>query len=147
MTLYFEDFPLGRTFELGPIPVEEAEVIAFGLRYDPQPFHTDPQAAAQTPAGGLIASGWLTAALVMRLMVEGFLRDTASYGSPGVDQLRFPSPVRPGDSLTARACVIAARPSESKPDRGLITIRTEAYNQDGVRVLSMEGLTILRRRP
>jgi acyl dehydratase len=122
-------------------------MIEFGRRYDPQPFHTDPEAAAQTPAGGLIASGWFTAALVMRLMADAFLRDSASFGSPGVERLRFPCPVRPGDTITGRATVITARPSESKPDRGLITLRTEAYNQDGALVLAMEGLTILRRRP
>lgn len=118
---YFEDYLTGAVHEFGSIAVDEAEVVAFGRRYDPQPFHTDPDAAKTSMFGGLIASGWQTAGLMMRLVVEHYLSHVASLGSPGVDEVRWPQPVRPGDTLRVRATVLDARRSHSKPDRGIVS--------------------------
>jgi acyl dehydratase len=110
---YFEDYVAGSVHEFGRIAVDEREVIEFASRYDPQPFHTDPQAAQRSPFGGLIASGWHTAGLMMRLVVEHYLSRVASLASPGVDELRWTQPVRPGDTLSVRATVLEARRSRS----------------------------------
>jgi len=141
--LAFADFTPGRTFALGEIAVSPEELVAFAQKYDPQPFHVDAVAAAAGPFGGLVASGWHTCALTMRLLVDGLLSRTLGMGSPGIDALRFLHPVRPGDTLTALVTVLAARPSERKPDRGLVTLRIETRNQAGVAVLSMEAMTIV----
>jgi acyl dehydratase len=143
---YFDDFVPGATAEFGPIEVDEAEVIAFAQRYDPQPIHTDPAAAGQGPFGGLIASGWHTASLVMRLLVDNYLARDASLASPGIDELRWVWPVRPGDKLRVRATVIEARRSQSKPDRGLVRTKIETLNQDGRVVLSMLAMNLFRCR-
>lgn len=145
-TAYFEDFAVGDTLELGSVTVSEDEIIEFARAYDPQPFHIDPNAAAHSIFGGLIASGWHTCALTMRLMVDGLLSKAASLGSPGVDQIRWQRPVRPGDTLTARATVLEVRPSQSKPDRGSMRIRTEVTNQEGETVMWMESIGIMGRR-
>ena len=144
---YLEDFTVGETRELGSVHLTEAQIVAFGREYDPQPFHVDAEAARASPFGGLIASGWQTAALAQRLLIENFARDAVTFGSPGVDELRFVKPVRPGDTLTLRATVIESRPSQSKPDRGLLRIRAEMVNQAGEVVLSMIGLSFFGRRP
>ena len=143
---YFEDFAPGSIAEFGPIEVDEAEVIAFAERYDPQPIHIDPAAAAKGPFGGLIASGWHTASLVMRLLVDNYLARDASIASPGIDELRWMWPVRPGDKLRVRATVIEARRSESKPDRGLVRTKIETLNQDGRVVMSMLAMNLFRCR-
>jgi acyl dehydratase len=143
---YFDDLTPGTTFALGAVTASEAEIIAFARQYDPQPFHVDAEAARSGPFGGVVASGWHSCALIMRLLVDGLLLDVAGAGSPGVDLIRFRHPVRPGDTLDARASVIAARLSESKPDRGVITLRVEAYNQHEQRVLVMDALTIVLKR-
>jgi acyl dehydratase len=143
---YFEDFVPGTTGEFGPIEVDVAEVIAFAERYDPQPIHTDPAAAATGPFGGLIASGWHTVSLVMRLLVDNYLARDASLASPGVDELRWLWPVRPGDRLRVRATVVEARRSQSKPDRGLVRTKIEAVNQDDHVVLSMVAMNLFRCR-
>ena len=143
---HFEDFIPGSTAEFGPIDVDEAEVIAFAKRYDPQPIHTDPVAAAEGPFGGLIASGWHTASLVMRLLVQNYLARGASLASPGLDELRWLWPVRPGDKLHVRATVIEARRSQSKPDRGLVRTKIEVLNQDGRVVMSMLAMNLFRCR-
>jgi acyl dehydratase len=143
---YFDDFVPGATAEFGPIEVDEAEVIAFAQRYDPQPIHTDPAAAGQGPFGGLIASGWHTASLVMRLLVDNYLARDASLASPGIDELRWVWPVRPGDKLRVRATVIEARRSQSKPDRGLVRTKIETLNQDGRVVMSMLAMNLFRCR-
>jgi len=145
--LYFEDFAVGTVFELGNRTLAEDEVLAFARAYDPQPFHTDPEAAARSIYGGLIASGWQTCAVVMRLMCDAYLLRAASMGSPGVDEVRWLAPVRPGDTISARMEVIEARPSASKPDRGVIRSRWTATNQDGTTVLTMLGMGMFRRRP
>ncbi len=143
---HFEDFVPGTTDEFGPIAVDEVEVIAFAQRYDPQPIHTDPAAAAEGPFGGLIASGWHTAGLVMRLLVENYLARDASLASPGIDELRWLWPVRPGDELHVRTTIMEARRSQSKPDRGLVRTKIEAINQDGRVVMSMVGMNLFRCR-
>ena len=145
--LLFDDYTLGQRFDLGATSVSEAEIIAFARQYDPQPFHVDPAAAALSPFGGVVASGWQTASFCMRLLVDGLLSRTATLGSPGVDALRWLRPLRPGDTVHLRAVVSAMRPSESKPDRGVITLRLEAYNQRDEMLLSMEGVNFVRRAP
>lgn len=141
--LTFADFPAGRRFELGETTLTEDELIEFARRYDPQPFHVDAAAAAGGPFGGLIASGWHTAVLTMRLLVDNLLNQTLAMGSPGVDSVRFPYPVRAGDRLRVAATVLAARPSERKPDRGLVTLRVEVHNQSGITVMTWEAVTII----
>jgi len=143
---YFEDYAVGASDEHGPIRVEEAEVIEFGQRFDPQPIHIDRAAAEAGPYGGLIASGWHTCALMMRLLVDQFLSPASSLGSPGVDELRWLRPVRPGDRLTVRTVVTEARLSRSKPDRGLIRTRVELINQAGEVALSLIAMNLVRSR-
>jgi acyl dehydratase len=143
---FFEDFVPGSTAEFGPIEVDEAEVIAFAERYDPQSIHIDAVAAASGPFGGLIASGWHTACLVMRVLVENHLPRDASIASPGLDELRWVWPVRPGDKLRVRTTVVEARRSESKPDRGLVRTKIEALNQDDRVVMSMVAMNLFRCR-
>lgn len=147
VTTYFEDFTPGRVFELGAVDVTEDEIVEFASRYDPQPFHIDPEAAAETMFGGIIASGWHTCSMCMRLLVDGLLSGSASLGSPGMEQIRWTAPVRPGDRLTARSTVEEVRPSTSKPDRGTVTLLTEMTNQDGVVVMTMRGMGMYARRP
>src|SRR5207245_3532947 len=127
---YFEDYIPGAVFEYGEIRVDEAEIIEFARRFDPQDMHVDPEAAARGRFGGLIASGWHTAAMMMRLVVENFLPKAASLASPGIDELRWLEPVRPGDALRIRVTVLEAIPSRSRPDRGMVRRVVEALNQD-----------------
>jgi acyl dehydratase len=139
---YFEDYVAGAVHEFGSIAVEEAEIIAFAQRYDPQVFHTDPAAAQQTIYGGLIASGWLTASLMMRLFADHFLSRVASLGSPGVDELRWLKPVRPGDTLSLRVTVLETNRSRSKPDRGAVHSFIEVLNQKDEVVMSMKAVNL-----
>ena len=145
--LYFEDFLPGETVEIGRHTFTEEEIVAFAAQFDPQPFHTDPEAAKDTFFGGLIASGWHTCAIGMRLMVQHYIGRAASAGSPGVENIRWLAPVRPGDTITYRRVILEARPSESKPDIGLVRSRSEALNQRGETVMTMEGWGMFRRRP
>ncbi|MBI2962411.1 MAG: MaoC family dehydratase, partial [Deltaproteobacteria bacterium] len=115
---YLEDFRVGEIIELGSRAVGRDEIIEFGRRYDPQPFHVDEQAARESIYGGLIASGWHTASMFMRLMVDGMIAGSRSMGSPGVDEIRWLKPVRPGDTLRGRVVILEVVPSRSKPDRG-----------------------------
>jgi acyl dehydratase len=140
---YFEDYITGSIHEFGPAGIEESEIIAFGRRFDPQVFHTDPQAAKFTVFGGLIASGWHTASLMMRLFVDHYLSRVASLGSPGVDALRWIKPVRPGDALTLRVTVTNTTRSRSKPDRGILHSFIEMVNQNGEVVMSMKAVNLL----
>lgn len=139
---YFEDYVPGTSHEFGHVTVTEEEIVEFGRRYDPQTFHTDPQGAKQTMYGGLIASGWLTAALMMRLYVLNYLSDASSLGSPGVDELRWLKPVRPGDSLSVRVTIREATRSRSKPDRGIVHAFVEVLNQDREVVMTMRGMNL-----
>ncbi|WP_419997774.1 MaoC family dehydratase [Streptomyces boninensis] len=143
---YFEDYEPGTVYEFGSVKVTEEDILEFARRYDPQVFHTDPAAAADGPYGGLIASGWHTSALFMRLYAEHFLSDVSSLGSPGVDQLRWRQPVRPGDTLRLRVEILEARTSQSKPDRGIAKIHSEVLNQDDEVVMDVTAVNLLLRR-
>lgn len=145
-TLCFDDFAVGDVLELGAKTVSEAEIIGFAREFDPQPFHVDHAAAEHSLFGGIIASGWHTCAITMRLMVDGLLGKASSLGSPGIEQLRWTKPVRPGDTLTGRIIVLELRPSQSKPDRGTVKIRTEVTNQNGEQVMWMESFGMFGRR-
>jgi acyl dehydratase len=141
--LYFEDYVAGTVHEYGSMAVEQEEILRFAERFDPQPFHTDPEAAADSIYGGLIASGWHTSALMMRIFADNFLSKVASLGSPGVDELRWFMPVRPGDVLSLRITVTETRRSNSKPDRGLVHSFIEVLNQDRDVVSSMKAMNFL----
>lgn len=140
---YFEDYLPGSIHEFGSIPVDQDEVTSFAKRFDPQDFHTDPEAAKHTIFGGLIASGWHTAGLMMRLYADHYLSKVASLSSPGVDELRWKLPVRPGDALSIRVTVTEARRSSSKPDRGIVRSLIEVLNQKQEVVMSMSALNLL----
>ena len=144
--LYWEDFPVGDTTEMGSHTFTEAEIIAFARQFDPQPFHVDAEAAKNSFFKGLIASGWHTCCVAMRLMVDKYVARSASLGSPGLDNIRWLVPVRAGDTISYRRTTTAARPSESKPDIGLVHSRWEATNQRGEMVMTMEGWGMFRRR-
>ena len=135
--LTFDDFQAGHVHELGSHTVTEEEILSFAREFDPQSFHVDPEAAKESVFGGLIASGWHTGAMWMRLYVDSLLGGAASMGSPGIEELRWLAPVRPGDTLSGRLTVLEATPSERRPDRGTVRIRGEMVNQDGVTVMSM----------
>jgi acyl dehydratase len=143
---YFEDYPPGAMFDLGSVTVTEAEVLEFARRYDPQAIHINKAAAQAGPYGGLISSGWLTVSLFMRLLVDNFLPAKASLGSPGVDQLRWLKPVRPGDVLSAQLTVAEARRSKSRPDRGIVTTTAAVTNQAGEVVMTMTAATLMLAR-
>ena len=144
---YWEDIKKGEVFELGSRTMDKERMIAFAREFDPQPFHTDEKAAEGSIYGGLIASGWLTGSTLMRLLYDGFLKDSASLGSPGIDELRWLKPVRPGDTLTARLTVIEATASRSRPDRGIVRTRMELMNQGGEAVMTITGVNFISRRP
>jgi acyl dehydratase len=133
--------------EFGSIRVDEAELIEFARRYDPQPFHIDADAAAKGAFGGLIASGWHTGSLMMRLLVEHYLSPVSGLGSPGLDEVRWLAPVRPGDTLSARVTILETRRSQSKPDRGLVRAKMEVLNQRREVVMSMKALNFTLCRP
>ena len=144
---YWEDFKVGEVIELGSCAITEAEVLAFARKYDPQPFHVDAEAARRSIFGGLIASGWHTCALLMRLSVDAARRDgAAATGSPGLDSCRWLKPVRPGDVLTGRTEVLETWPSRSKPI-GFIRRRNELINQHGDVAVAVVGITMYERRP
>jgi len=144
---YWEDFTAGRTFEYGSRTLSEEEIIRFASDWDPQRFHTDPLAAKATPFRGLVASGWHTGCVMMRLMCDAYLNEASCIGSPGIEEWRFALPVRPGDTLRFRSTVLESRPSASRPDRGIVKFRWELLNQrDEVAVL-MVGTQFYLRRP
>jgi acyl dehydratase len=143
---YLEDYVPGSVYEFGSILVEEKEIIDFALRYDPQVFHVDPAAAENTVFGGLIASGWHTAALAMRLLVDHFISSIACLGSPGTDEVRWLKPVRPGDTLSLRVTVLETRPFQSRADRGLVRSFVEVLNQDREVVMTRIALSIFLSR-
>ena len=144
--IYWEDFKVGDTELMGEKLVDRAEVIAFATAYDPQPFHVDEEAARQSFFGGLIASGWHTCGMVMRMMCDSYLNQSASLGSPGVDNVRWLKPVRPGDTIRATRQVLETRASSSKPDIGIVKSRWDVHNQNGELVMTMEGIGMFRRR-
>lgn len=144
---YFDDFKPGERFQTAPLLVSEALIVEFGRFYDPQPFHLDPQAAKETIYGGLIASGLQTIALTFKLFLESGALTPSSLGSPGLDEIRWKAPVRPGDTLHVVAEVLEVRPSTSKPDRGIVRMLYTTLNQRGETILTMIGNQLLRRRP
>jgi acyl dehydratase len=145
---YFEDFQVGETLELGSHRITEREIIDFARQFDPQPFHTDPARAKESVFGGLVASGWHTAALFMRLLVDGFVdMMESSMGSPGVDKIEWLNPVRPGDTLSGRVTIAELIPSRSRRDRGTIRTLGELRNQKGEVVMTIRGVSFFGRRP
>ena len=143
---YLEDYREGRVYRFGEESVDAEEIVEFARRYDPQGIHTDLEAAADGPFGGLIASGWQTAALMMRLFADNYLTAVASLASPGIDELRWVRPLRPGDRLTLICETTGVRPSRSKPDRGVLTTDVTLINQDGDPVLTATALNMVARR-
>ncbi|MFL4973859.1 MAG: MaoC family dehydratase [Microvirga sp.] len=143
---YWEDFHVGDVTELGPVTVTEDEIVEFARRFDPQPFHVDPEAARESPFGGLIASGWHTAAIYMGMFVREILDGSASLGSPGVEELRWLAPVRPGDTLHGRATITDVAPSSTNAHRGTIFGTHELRNQDGVVVMRFRARGFIARR-
>ncbi len=143
---YWEDFETGERKNIGSVVVDKDEVVKFASRYDPQPFHVDEAAAKQSIYGGLIASGWHTCAMVMRLMCDSYLLESASLGSPGIENVRWLRPVRPGDQLTAYRTIEETRLSTSRPDRGIVKTLWEVENQKGELVLTMSGIQFFLRR-
>lgn len=143
---YFEDYVAGSVHEFGPISLDEDEIIDFGKRFVPQPYHVDREMAKKTIYKGLIASGWHTAAAMMRVYSDNYLSAVANLGSPGVDELRWSKPVRPGDALTVRVTVLETRRSSSKPDRGIVHSFLETLNQDGDVVMSMKMINFMTAR-
>lgn len=136
---YFEDYLPGEVHEFGEILVDEAEIITFARQYDPQYFHTDPAKARDSVFGGLIASGFHTGAMVMRLLVDHYLSAVAGMGSPGLDELRWSRPVRAGDRLWVRITTLDAKRSRSKPDRGVVSMLVEAFNQQDEMVMTFKA--------
>ncbi|SPD64022.1 putative dehydratase, MaoC-like domain [Cupriavidus taiwanensis] len=145
--LYFEDVEVGSRRELGSYLVTEEEILNFARQYDPQPFHIDKEAAANSIYGGLISSGWMTCSIMMRLLVLSTTGKSASMGSPGVDEIRWLKPVYAGDTLTVVLNVLDSRPSQSKPDRGVVHTQWEATNQRGELVCTVKGMGMYGRRP
>ncbi|TMH10934.1 MAG: MaoC family dehydratase [Betaproteobacteria bacterium] len=145
--LYWEDFREGEVREFGQMSVKRDDIVRFAAEFDPQPFHLDEAAAAQTMFGGLIASGWHTAAMAMRMMCDEYLLRSASLGSPGLETLKWLQPVRPGDTLHTRLTILETRPLQSRPGVGLLKSRHEVLNQRGETVMLMEGFGMMRRRP
>ena len=144
---HFDDYIPGLVCTYGSTLISEEDMLAFARQFDPQMIHTDPVAAADGPFGGLIASGWHTSAVMMQILVEHYLNDAVSLASPGVDELRWVKPVRPGDILSVRFTVIRARPSRTKPDRGLIHTAVEVLNQNDDPVMTLTAMNLLLRRP
>jgi len=148
MAHYFEDYAPGMETSFGTYDVTADEVMEFGRRWDPQPFHTDPEAATHSPFGGLIASGWHTCSMAMKLLVDhGGISPESSMGGAGLRKLSWDAPVRPGDRLRVVVRVLETRPSQSKPDRGSVVLDIDAFNQDDRRVLNFELIGIIRKKP
>ena len=144
---YLEDFAAGQTFDTGRVRVDKEQIFAFAKQFDPQPYHLDEDAAKLSPFQGLAASGWHTAAMTMRLMVEGEFNPAGGILGVGFDELSWPRAVRPGDELHAKSEVLEVRPSKSKPDRGLIRVRTTTFNQNNEPVMVFTGNLLVPRRP
>lgn len=146
-SIYWEDFQPGDVREFGAVTVQLEDIIDFASRFDPQPFHLDDEAGRASPYGGLIASGWHTGSLAMRMMCDEYLLDAASLGSPGLESLRWTAPVRPGDTLRMRLTVLATRVLKSRPTAGLVDTRWQLFNQRDEQVLDMRGYGMFGRRP
>ncbi|MEP6766263.1 MAG: MaoC family dehydratase [Gemmatimonadaceae bacterium] len=145
--LYLDDITVGMKFKSPSVTVSEADIIAFGKQFDPQPFHTDPVAAVTSMFNGLCASGWHTAALTMRLFVTSELQIAGGMIGAGIEVLEWPKPVRPGDTLHADIEVISVRESKTRPGQGLVTVRTLTINQHGEVVQNLQPKVVVRKRP
>ena len=143
---WFEDYVPGAVHDLGSVVVDEKEIIAFARQFDPQPFHLDKERAQKSAFGGLIASGWHTACMAMRLIVDHYLSEVSSEGSPGIDELRWLRPVRPGDQLSVRVTILDTRLSRSRPERGIVRSRIETLNQDEEIVMHLTSTIFIRCR-
>jgi acyl dehydratase len=143
---YLEDFAVGQTFGSGQLCIDRERARAFAAEFDPQPFHLDEEAARHTIFGGLAASGWHTAAVTMRLLVESELKPAGGIIGAGFDEFRWPRPVRPGDKLRIESEVLEVRPSKSRPEHGLIKVRTTTLNQDGEAVQVLVANLVVPRR-
>jgi acyl dehydratase len=144
--IHWEDLEVGSSVTLGPISPSREDIITFAQQFDPQPFHLDDEAAKASVFGGLCASGWHTCSLAMRLMSTQFLPNTTSLGSPGMDQVKWPKPVFPGDQLTLRHTILEKRASQKRPDVGLVRTQWEMFNQHNDAVLHMQSWSMFRRR-
>jgi acyl dehydratase len=144
---YLEDYAVGQIFKTGHTRVDKAQIVAFASQFDPQPYHLDEEAALKSPFEGLVASGWHTAGLTMRLMVDGEFKPAGGILGVGFDNLSWPRPVRPGDELHAASEVLEMRPSKSRPDRGMIRVRTTTFNQNDEPVMVFTGNLLVPRRP
>ncbi|MBN9387367.1 MAG: MaoC family dehydratase [Chloroflexi bacterium] len=147
MTIYFEDFKAGHTWELGSYTLTEESIIEFARQFDPQYFHTDPLKAKESVFGGLVASGWQTLGIYMKLLVNNLINRTASLGSPGMEEIRFLNPVRPGDTLTLSYTLLEVRPSSSRPNMGIARFKGELFNQRREQVLRVVGTGFFGRKP
>ena len=147
MTLHFEDFTPGSVAEYGPRVITRDEIVAFAAEFDPQPFHLDEAAASASMLGGLAASGWHSCCLLMRMISDGFILQSKFLGAPGVEEVRWLAPVRPGAALTARATVLETRPSRSRPDMGLVKFRFELVDSAGTCLMTLTVSPMFRRRP
>lgn len=145
--IHFEDFFVGQTFDLGSFSFTEDDILAFAKRYDPQPFHVDPELAAETVFGGLIASGWHTCSQMMRLLVDNFLVRSSSMGSPGCDSLRWLKPVRAGEVIRTEMLITGVKASATRPDRGFVTSDWKAWNDRGEQVVEIKAVGMYGRRP
>ena len=145
MMLTFEDFPVGRLGTYGPHHVTRDEILAFAAEFDPQPMHLDEEAAKTTMLNGLSGSGWHLCSLMMRMMFDGFIGRAASLGSPGVNEVKWLAPLRPGDDLTLEVDVTEARVSNSRPENGIVTFRAVARNARGEALCEMVSPIIIRR--
>jgi acyl dehydratase len=145
--LFFEDFAKGDVSEYGPRSVTREEIVAFAQEFDPQPIHLDDEAGRASMLGGLSASGWHMCGIAMRMIADGFLLDSASMGAPGIDEVRWVTPLRPGDSLTLRTNVIDTRASRSRPEMGFVAFRFDLLNQHGAIAMTMTARLMLGRRP
>ena len=143
---YLEDFSTDWKAEYGPRRVTREEIIGFAAQYDPQPMHLDEEAARHTMLGGLAASGWHTCCIMMKMIADGLLLDTASMGAPGIEEVKWLKPIRPGDSLTVRGSVTSVRISQSKPDRGFVTFLWEVFNGHGEKVMTLICPQMIERR-
>ena len=141
--LWFEDYVPRTVHEFGGFFIDREKIIAFASEFDPQPFHIDMEVAEKSEFGGLIASGWHTAAATMRLLVDHFLSESSSLGSPGIDELRWLKPVRPSETLRVRVTILDTRKSKSKPDRGFVRSKIETLNSKEETVMSLIATTIV----
>jgi len=144
---HFEDFTPGRVWEIDGPTIGKDEIVEFAHRFDPQYFHVDERAAEDSPYGGLIASGWQTVGICMRLICDAYLLQAASLGSPGVNEVRWTKPVRPGDRLSFVSECVERRESRSRPTIGIVTTRSALMNQDGLPVLTMKTVFMVEKRP